>query len=84
MFRNDQRRGGAQFVTLMTGAQVDPHDGQQRRGPATRRAHEAVAAVQRDEADEAERRTSEDTQEARLDAYRTEMVANLSPANHVP
>jgi hypothetical protein len=49
-----------------------------------RRAHEAVAAVQRDEADEAERRTSEDTQEARLDAYRTEMVANLSPANHVP
>jgi hypothetical protein len=28
--------------------------------------------------DEAERRTSEDTQEARLDAYRTEMVANLS------
>lgn len=28
--------------------------------------------------DEAERRTSEDTQEARLDAHRTEMVANLS------
>jgi hypothetical protein len=27
--------------------------------------------------DEAERRTSEDTQEARLDAYGTEMVANL-------
>jgi hypothetical protein len=70
--RNDQRRGGAPFVTLMTGAQIDPVTGINDGG---RRAHEAVAAVQRDEA---ERRTSEDTQEARLENYRKEMVANVS------
>ena len=70
--RNDERRGGAPFVTFLTGAQIDPATA---RNDGGRQAHEAVAAVQRDEA---ERRTSEDTQEARLENYRKEMVANVS------
>ena len=38
IFRNDQRSGGAQFVTLMTGPQVDPATGSNDGG---QRAHEA-------------------------------------------